>query len=131
MEANELRIGNLTQDKVTKVVYSITANALLYLTACKEEDKEASIEPIPLTEDWILKFGFQIDQYVEIESLVDESGGWDLQLEIEYGERGTVICVSSDSLNQSLSIPLKHVKYVHQFQNLFFTLTGKELAINK
>lgn len=128
MEVKELRIGNMILWKgieVKKVDAAIIARA--------ESDPEGfnmNYNPITLTDEWLNKFGFQLDQYVEIESLIDEVGEWDVHLELEYGERGTVICISSDNLNESMNVPLNHVKYVHQFQNLFFALKGKELECN-
>ena len=133
MEANELRIGNLTQDKVTKIAYTITANALLYLVACKEEDKESPIEPIPLTEEWLLKFGFVKDYYrINDQSVPErfiEDDIWRLEDDLHlYCKSG--VWYLMDEYDSLLSFK-REMKGVHDLQNLFFALKGKELTINK
>jgi hypothetical protein len=77
------------------------------------------INPIPLTEEWLLKFGF-----IKVER---EAGGF------KYG-----ICIGgvhylechdlSDNgfLCNKCMISMDHV---HQLQNLYFALTGEELQI--
>ena len=126
MEANELRLGNFVKfphnEKPLMVNHRIIHDLYNGMT---------KYDPIPLTEEWLNNFGFQLDQYVEIESIIDEVAECDLHLEMEYGERGTVICISSDHLNESMSIPLKHIKFVHQFQNIYFALKGKELKLEQ
>lgn len=73
-------------------------------------------KPIPLTEEWLLKFGF----------------------ELKYGcfllstNRGTILI--EEDLAQISSV-ISHdgfmspCKYVHQLQNLYFALTGSELTV--
>lgn len=131
MEANELRIGNLTQDKVTKVVYTITANSLLYLVACKEEDKEPAIEPIPLTEEWLLKFGFVKDYYRINDQTVPERFIYDDIWRFEDGIHlycKDIVWYLMDEYDSLLSFN-REMKGVHDLQNLFFALKGKELTI--
>lgn len=105
MKANELRIGNLvycpemdTNDYVSKTHFN-----------CPE-----LYEPIPLTEEWLLKFGF------------DVSVGWAEKDDFKMGQP------DDDWINELWSIRYekKYVKiqYVHQLQNLYFALTGQELV---
>ncbi len=59
MEANELRIGNYVESSIEeigmlKVLAITTARNTNYINACDIK----FIEPIPLTEEWLLKFGF-------------------------------------------------------------------------
>ncbi|WPO89880.1 hypothetical protein [Chryseobacterium sp. HR92] len=128
MEANEMRIGNFVFDKGgnIEIVHEVSKYGDLYRINERDPDY---FSPIPLTEEWLNKFGFQLDQYVEIESLIDEVDGREMYLELEYGERGAVICISADDPDESMNIRLKYVKYVHQLQNLFFALKGKELIL--
>ena len=70
-------------------------------------------EPIPLTEEWLLKFGFKKDK-------VDETyykDNFEIMLPNFFQYKISLI---SDAL----------VKHVHQLQNLYFALTGQELTIN-
>ena len=78
-----------------------------------------NIKPIPLTEEWLLKFGFndlQDNSYEfwksSIWCLLFENGKY----EVYYG---------------SMCLGLPILKSVHQLQNLYHALTGEELIIKK
>lgn len=69
-----------------------------------------SFDPIPLTEEWLLNFGFKpFQKDFSIKGLI-----------IHCRKRGFVV---------RKSIPI--IKHVHQLQNLYFALTGQELTIKK
>ena len=76
------------------------------------------IEPITLTEEWLLKFGFE-----KSESKVSGSDYYTLS---NYS-----IMVNNNYFHFSLtsleSRYLTIINHVHQLQNLYFALTGKEL----
>lgn len=67
------------------------------------------LEPIPLTEDWLIKFGFKDSQKTEGHLLFN----W---YSDHIGIKGMLGMVK----------PYK-CRYVHQLQNLYFALTGEEL----
>jgi hypothetical protein len=92
-------------------------------------------EPIPLTEEWLLKFGFKGEKGIyhiliceedkrinkkELRLDVDDDG-WYVDI-IEYDEQ-------LDS--EMYSINISKIKHVHQLQNLYFTLTGQELEFKQ
>jgi hypothetical protein len=118
MDAKELRIGNLIEYKGSYV--KIRAEDFA------EFDKnllDIAI-PIPLNEDWLVKFGFKRRH---------KDAKW---FELTYNERGTYmlfglgnyhteICLGGTTTAQG---PTKHV---HQLQNLYFALTGMELTIKE
>lgn len=74
---------------------------------------------IPLTEEWLLNFGFKglsTSNYLGL-LLGIIYFRWDkeskyLDFELDYE-----------------SVQLPHIKYVHQLQNLYFALTGDELTL--
>lgn len=78
-------------------------------------------DPIPLTEEWLVKFGFE------------KNGDW-VQLNfsprmgIRYYNGNSAEC---DIIQDDNYIAFKsgHIKHVHQLQNLYFALTQKELEI--
>jgi hypothetical protein len=76
-------------------------------------------EPIPLTEEWLLKFGFKKTGMVLRIDVTPH-----LELCHIIGEM-RIQTISSEFTN---TIP---VKYIHQLQNLYFALTGKELEIKE
>jgi len=75
-------------------------------------------EPIPLTEDWLLRFGWK------------RYGIFTNQL---YITNGIITLVSSKDFCIDMEIegqllPINHIKYIHQLQNLYYALTGAELT---
>lgn len=127
---NELRIGNF----IRLIMYAYdeldTHNEI---TGLDEENPSCNtitfdyldyddLEPIPLNEEWLLKFGFN-----------DATGGWGgSQGSERFYEKGIVEIQTYDSddkwhLKGQFEVKFK---YVHQLQNLYFALCGEELEIN-
>ena len=106
MKATELRIGNYVIEKgKIKPMYSISNhNAKDY----------SRIKPIPLTEEWFVKFGFESDG---IE-------WWNGILSIGICKEG-LRYLPTEQINVRVGIVLQ---YVHQLQNLYFALTNEELT---
>jgi hypothetical protein len=79
------------------------------------------LKPIPLTEEWLIKFNFVYHHDTPHPNRVFRISSnemiFDLEEIISYYFGGSFISVE--------------LKYVHQLQNLFWILTGQELTINK
>jgi hypothetical protein len=81
--------------------------------------------PIPLTEEWLLKFGFVKSPagnsvYLSIP---------ELKAEIHFENfMGGMVCVLYCSTGSFIP---NEIKYLHQIQNLYFALTGEELKLTK
>ena len=105
MKATEFRIGNLVNydGNVIRLELEHFADFYHYPAENRKYDY------IPLTEERLLKFGF--------ESLLSGAGYVQNCTEIGYNHNGFYIIASG----------LK-IKYVHQLQNLYFALTGEELT---
>ncbi|OPC34588.1 hypothetical protein [Elizabethkingia miricola] len=114
MNPRELRIGNLLQDCVSKVPYEVTHNTFSSLVAYIEEEKEYPLEPIPLTEEWLWKFGFE-DRLKNIN---------DLEFSISIENKALFIFQYNEPKGLYFDI-----EFVHQLQNLYFALTAEELTI--
>jgi hypothetical protein len=112
---NELRIGNFIN-----CVFSTRHCEVVEITTDDLKLKNgyadySQIEPIPLTEEWLLKFGFEInvDGYFN-------HWNFDLHLYLD----GDVF--------ESNDLPMYiYLKHVHQLQNLYFALTGEELTLKE
>lgn len=121
MKANELRIGNcvlcngLRTIVNLKLLESIYTNNIIF-----------TIEPIPLTEEWLLKCGFEWREGIEQESslVIDLLG----RIKIVYYS-GNVNFTSLYQDNQCIDFVTGKIKYIHQLQNLYFALIGEELNI--
>ena len=115
MKASELRIGNLIihslpfgSDKIKKV----TAFDLAYIT----ENTKEEYCPIPLTEEWLLKFGFEKQHNEE-----------DFDYWFKNDFSNDIIWEHSEGFCHNLNYG-GDIKYVHQLQNLYFALTNEELT---
>ena len=123
---NELRIGNLvlTKDGITKV--SDVLEVGINMIHDSWEYDLGDIEPIPLTEEWLVKFGFNI------KGVTGLKGKYVVWL-YDVKDYCFMIHDSRDNLDSNdlkvYSTPLANIKHVHQLQNLYFALTGEELTI--
>jgi hypothetical protein len=121
----ELRIRNLVECFGTREVVAIKKNKIKVQHESKKGHfiiewvpiDSLSLKPIPLTEEWLLKFGFERRPWgLIINGLLFRDNIKNpcevLTLEIGNGFR-------------------TEVKYVHQLQNLYFSLTGEELIIKE
>ena len=76
--------------------------------------------PILLTEEWLLKFGFE--KQMAWTYCIELKGN--LKLVYYLGEKGWSIG------NKNYS-DFSNLQYVHQLQNLYFALTNEELTIKE
>lgn len=76
------------------------------------------IKPIPLTEEWLLKFGFETSNRIDLGELKPCYVIFSLALMIRHNS------FFIDWIGGNTEL-----KYVHQLQNIYFALTGSELQI--
>ncbi|MBS3993135.1 MAG: hypothetical protein KGZ87_05420 [Bacteroidetes bacterium] len=115
MDPKELRIGNLVEYNNNGHPVKITAlgiNILYYNIDCYSNYK--SMNGIPLTEEWLLKLGFE------------KNTGWDEM--IIYQKDGVEILKVYNGFENGIDVKINSV---HQLQNLYFVLTGKELELEE
>ena len=132
MKTNELRIGNYVNvDRVQNEILTIGEYACALKT--KQGNNIASgiefIKPIPLTEEWLIKFKYHKDTYSAYHI---DCGNYVMDISIN-GFSGTLrnetswwVSINTGYASQPMTIMIHHV---HQLQNLYFALTGKELEI--
>ena len=131
MKVNELRIGNLIEYRIQDdlddrkdwwEVSKIDATDLCIL----ESNIDYDFRPIPLTEEWLLKFGFNKEYqkgYIGIDVC---NSDFVLTEPLKMGEWQTNYTFQFETG----SVPkFKEIKYVHQLQNIYFALTGEELIL--
>ncbi len=125
MNITELRIGNLVSYNGTEVhkVVTISENdfstkhtGTYYFNTYIESGKTFSThQPIPLNAEWFIKFGWRT-----------RDGSW-YQCPIHYWNYNTFHKeLTLHEANDGDSFDVK-IEYVHQLQNLYFAITGKEL----
>jgi hypothetical protein len=133
MNANELRIGNYVNLEYGGIyeVININSEGFDYVDLRKPTFKAVgrfdinSIKPIPLTEEWLLKCGFE-------KIIFGFSTFYDLYFNPRFVLRFYMIPNELDLIqdDRKLSFKASHVLYVHQLQNLYFALSGKELVVS-
>jgi len=128
MEANELRIGIWVNEDILGNCIVTPIEPKLVWVVIKNMTKSGIIEdvqyhldisslnPIPLTEEWLLKFGFGREYEAERPKWLDQLESYNIGNEDIQFIKGK-------------SYKVMKIRYVHQLQNLYFALTGKELEI--
>lgn len=129
MEARELRIGNLLHDREGRLC--IVEQVGLEIDDCKIYSKFGPttglpVIGIPLTEEWLLKFGFHYNNNTSSVA----------RLEIQYKDSDFPVTLQATDNGASMLICRNGIgtacapcEYIYQLQNLYFALTGQELTI--
>ena len=124
MNPKELRIGNrvnlinvLPNEKRERIVQRISPTHLRF-NGFGSEFKISDVEPIPLTEEWLGKFGFEKTAY---RLVCYENNKYIFEMTVEE--------IGGFSGRRKYFVPVTIVEYVHQVQNLYFALTNQELLI--
>ena len=124
MNANELRIGNYVKfGKLFKKVVEIAEEGFYILDKDGTTLKNtwADLQPIPLTEEWLFKFGFKNHQeYFEL----FKRNEYFLSFNIKSNELGIYI-YNTRGIRYWVNC-----QYIHQLQNLYFALTREELVVS-
>lgn len=127
IDIRELRIGNIVNDdtnlaqdigcKVVGIVESISEEniGLKYLRSDGDtfygEEHPINLSPIPLTEELLLKCGFEKHKWGILTF-------YNPLIELDCN-----FCLKGVDYNI-------HIQSLHQLQNIYFDLTGKELMVN-
>lgn len=127
MKANELRIGNFVNDNFT---VECVSNIQVDLDSVIQ-DKHiknvfiADLKPTPITAEWLIKFGFQKDE--NLEEYYDSEGMFGVALNHEFhGKKSPLPLHIWDATFTGADC-----MFIHQLQNLYFALTGKELKLKE
>jgi hypothetical protein len=118
MKATELRIGNYVKTDVEEK-HEISIEDLQFIL---DDDLDDYYQPIPITEEWLLRFGFKDispRNIIEIRFIKEDftwsSSSEEVVVELCNGFRGYDLYTDC--------------KYVHDLQNLYFSLKRKELEL--
>ena len=116
MKVTELRINNWVQFKHTETPARVTLGDFIMAREYKDERLD-DYEPIPLTEEWLEKFGFESDSYQDMYVL-----GW-LKINCDKTKGKPELWI------ENITGKVVYIEHVHQLQNLYFALTGQELEL--
>jgi hypothetical protein len=143
MKAKELRLGNYVSvisdvldpflndhglegiDNAFKVVGIDSFHINVSIDGLECEVYLYEYKPILLTEEWLIKFGFEKDvlELFNLEILKDIEPTSEIIIDLKDFQ-------CEISRNKRFGITLK-MQYVHQLQNLYFDLTDEELTIKQ
>jgi predicted DNA binding protein len=104
IKATELRIGNLIMSSSSKENIYVTTSHLLGM---EQGSSGIIFEGIRLTPEWLIKFNITPNSNFKIEAL-----------DLVYDEE-----------HNRIRYYTGYADFVHEFQNLYFALTRKELSI--
>jgi hypothetical protein len=139
MKASELRIGNFVSDfHASESYYSevieLKKNRCYYGNF---HSVYSDLKPIPLTEEWHNKLGIQKNGFLSFEYILPKKNNMDIRVIFQ----GDYVCLRQSKnshfpmaddvvviWNKDLT---KRDMFVHEWQNLYFALTGEELTIEK
>ncbi|WP_312697063.1 hypothetical protein [Sphingobacterium mizutaii] len=138
MEANELRIGNTITHQNNNGIYLVTVletlkngvNVKTNLQLGEWFLRYEEVQGTPLTEEWLLKFGFK-------RNLLDSHNpeeGYYFSLKISDDRYCDLYFITGDKngFTEVCLFPYEErfrYRYVHQIHNLYFGLTGEELEV--
>ena len=134
MEAQELRIGNLVINEITKEVIEVYPMMISQLSRIQGE---SNIKPIPLTGEWLVKLGFisnnhEFQETYFIDISTDERYDYQTLIQAIYMDDYTNIYIKDVERGNELDFSdafIKKVKHVHDLQNLYQAMTGEELTL--
>lgn len=115
-EVTDLRIGN----------YVLVKDEVYNIRTLQFNKPLNNVKGILLTDEWCLKFGLNKDK---------DRNSYYIDIEEGYNKFDLMFldgCVYLKSRYQGENLTfqgLPHIKYVHQFQNLYYILSNKELEI--
>ena len=121
IKVNELRIGNRVLDEygnvsiINTISYGVRISNDKYKWESKSEDQ---IHPIPLTAELLWECGFEKNNRIDLGELKPCYSNFSLALMIRHNSY-FVDWVGGNT----------EIKYLHELQNLYFSLTKTELKI--
>jgi hypothetical protein len=133
MKANELRLGNLFQERNSKEIIEVIGlekNRIIF-SGMLLDNWQA--EPIPLTEEWQKKLGAKNEGFYNFLDFKVDKQKFRISF---YGNKMVSIAnILTLTLTKEIgpvtvfNFPVDAaVEYVHELQNLYFALTGTELS---
>lgn len=147
IKVNELRLGNYIERNGVTATVEIINGELDEVSFLGEDfyyaDCSFNLQPSLLTEEWLLKFGFEnwgkgkiwnndfetYDRFV-LYNVLDGTSNFEVHfIKSTYGNSDhyqyVISCDEGDRIHWG-----KEIINVHQLQNLYFSLTGEELTTN-
>ncbi|OCA73721.1 hypothetical protein [Chryseobacterium arthrosphaerae] len=138
MNSNEFRLGNyINFGSTLSEITGIMAEEIMFRYKSGGENRYALLQTpginlIPLTEEWLLGFGFESNDGTKYNPSDEYASQFEYTLDSGISHRDFVCRPSKGWIIKLGDYDDElEVKYVHEFQNLFYALKGKELYLKK
>jgi hypothetical protein len=128
IKATELRIGNYIKLMFNYEDYEaiqVTSDELVMV-----DKKQADYEPLPLTEEWLFKFGFNHIDKSDNDYITYTDSNHEYYLQLDVRRKDGKYSILDNSFDDLRDFSMVDIMYVHQLQNMYFALTGEELILN-
>ena len=130
IKSEELRIGNYIYDKYNRqqevlsieTEFCIEDIAIRYKKYYNIVEEIKNVKPIPLTEDWLKKLPEKEWEFTGFGTIIIYQHKKFKAIALELTSDNTVAVYFNDEL-------INFKKHVHSLQNIFYSLTNKELKI--
>lgn len=119
MKASDLMIGDWINPELPMQITSINQN---WVGATRDSFLNSDICPIPLNDDWLDKFGFELfnpPNAIDLRWILSDEANFTIVSIWEKDKDGKYFCKETD----------KEVKYVHELQQLMRVFTGEPPTI--
>jgi hypothetical protein len=129
IKATELRIGNYIKLMFNYEDYEaiqVTSDELVMV-----DKKKADYEPLPLTEEWLFKFGFNHIDKSDNDYITYTDSNHEYYLQLDVRRKDGKYSILDNSFDDLRDFSMVDIMYVHQLQNMYFALTGEELTLIK
>jgi len=130
MKVTDLRIGNKVfyndeNETPEPIIVEIGLSDLILIS---EGLKSCVYKPIPITEDWLVKFGFVMHNKVNGSFCLNNYGIFlSIGLKGFNGFKDNSVSIKTMLITHDW-ITIDCIDNVHQLQNLYYALTGSELS---
>lgn len=125
IKVGDLMIGNYIHIKVTEISKKTVRYGFDY--KARYED----LRPIPLTDDILLNFGFTCHSDNSYSIEINTPDTHLVLRQVRYEFYPFIEQMAEFSSQKDNVVYLKYIKSVHELQNLFKILSGKDLKNNK
>ena len=123
MDVRELRIGNW-------VIFNVDGTEIQYYLEYPHIGTLDQLSPIPLTEEWLERFGFEKSAWLDSVEYLKEVNSFFIKCFFHEGRRKPEYALfgnGGDDYEGEMRLGDDQM-YVHKLQNLYYALTGEELT---
>ena len=129
INAAELRIGNWFYSKGLNFVCQISEIRQETVSICGKTLKNelasglsySSFDPIPLTEEWLIRFGFEKADWLNSMGISEDICYTNGKISLKIKNKVFMVLLGL--------FKYKEIQYVHRLQNIYFELEDKELTL--